>query len=129
MKKFISILVLLSMIPSLAFADCDWKTIQKTPQGQYLFSETLYLCVGQLVQDNKTKDAQIADYQKAIQLKDLAITNADARSQMWETTAGNENDRLQKVESDKSHSDWLYFGLGVATTFLAGYAAAQLAHH
>lgn len=129
MKKFIAAILLLCFASNVAMASCDWTQITKLPDGGFEYNPTLNLCVANLIQDNKTKTAQIADYEKAISLKDLAITNADARTQLWETTAGNENDRLQKVESDKSHSDWMYFGLGVATTFLAAYAAAQLVHH
>lgn len=129
MKKLISIILLLSMLPSLAFADCDWKTIQKTPQGQYLFSETLYLCVGQLVEDNKTKDAQIADYKAAIQLKDLAITQSDNRVASWEKIADSEQERMNKIDSQQDHNNFIYFGLGILATIGTGFAVAKLSSH
>ncbi len=127
MKKLICSLLLLVMSTNV-LADCDFsKGITTGPNNTHIFTEECYLKVGQLVQDAKIKDQQIADYSKAIQLKDLALTNADARTALWTKTAEDEQDRMNKLDSEQKHSDWLYFGLGVATTFLAGYAAAKLA--
>jgi hypothetical protein len=130
MKKLISIILLLSIMASSAFGSCNWATdITLLPDGNYEYTKGCHISVGQLVQDNKTKDAQIADLEKAIDLKSLAITNADARTQLWMTSANNENDRLQKMEGDQKQSAWLYFILGVATTGVAAYAGSQLVHH
>jgi hypothetical protein len=126
MKKLIAC-ILLFVSSANAFADCDWSTIKKLPDGGYEYTPALHLCVGNLVQDNKTKDLQIADLNQAITLKDLALKESDDRVVLWEKTAGDELDRLNKISNDQKHNDWLYFGLGVATTFLAGYAAAKLA--
>ena len=125
MKKLITC-ILLFVSSANAFANCDWSTIKKLPDGGYEYSPALNLCVGNLVQDNKTKDLQIADLTKAITLKDLALKASDDRVLLWSKTAGDEMDRLNKISQDQKHSDWLYFGLGVATTFLAAYSASKL---
>ena len=118
MKKLICILLLFS---SIAQADCDWaKGITPGPNNTYIYSLDCHIAVGQLVKSNK-------DLTAAIQLKDLAIANSDARVALWEKTSDDELDKLNKLESDQKMSQWLYFGLGVATTFLAGYTAAKLA--
>ena len=127
MKKLICCILLLVYSVN-AFADCDFsKGITAGPNNTHIFTEECYLKVGQLVQDAKVKDQQIADFTKAVQLKDLAIQNSDARVALWQKGADDNLDRLNKLEADRSHSEWLYFALGVGTTFLAGYTASKLA--
>jgi len=125
MKKLIALILCVS---NLAMADqtCDWSTIKQLPDGGFEYSATLNICVGQLVQDSKVKDQQITDLTKAISLKDLALTNADARIQLWMTSAENEQDRLSKISSDQKHSEYLAFGLGLLTAIGTGYALSRI---
>ena len=100
MNKLISIFLLMSMFSNSAFSDtviCDWTQIKKLPDGGYEYSPALNLCVGQLVQDSKIKDQQNQDLTKAIQLKDLALTNSDARVAMWQKSTNDEVDRLNTI--------------------------------
>jgi hypothetical protein len=117
MKKLISIILLFSLN---ANATCDWKTgITPGPNKTFIYTEECHQQVGKLVQSNK-------DLTSVIQLKDLALTNADVRTQLWEKTADNEMDRLNKLSADQKHSDWLYFTLGAATVIMTGFMAARL---
>lgn len=130
MKKLITFLLLTVILANAAIADCNVKTdIVPGPNKTYIYSEGCHLMVGQLVQDAKVKDAQIADLTKAISLKDLAITNADARVALWQTTAEKEQDRMNTLSSEKNHDNWIYFGLGIMATIGAGYAASQVYRH
>lgn len=131
MKKLISIILLFSLFSNISFGDtnCDWTTIKTLPDGGFEYSPALNICVGRLVQTNQIQTQQIADYQKAISLKDLALQNADARIQLWETSADNELDRLNKIQSDQKKSDWLMFGLGALTILGAGFMTAKLLHN
>jgi hypothetical protein len=127
MKKLISLIVLISMIPSLALADCDWsKGITPGPNHTFIYSEACHLQVGQLVQDAKVKDQQISDLNKAIQLKDLALVQSDQRTQLWIDTSNKEQDRMNKVDEEQRHSDFIYFGLGILATLGTGFAVARL---
>jgi hypothetical protein len=127
MKKVITFLLLFCLSANSAFADCDWNTgITPGPNKTFVYSEACHLAVGQLVQTNKTQAAQIQDLNKAISLKDLALQNADARIALWETTAGNMQDRLVKMDSDTKTSDWTFFALGVGTVVLSGFMTARL---
>lgn len=126
MKKIIALVAALSVFSSTCFATCDWSKITKNPDGTYVYSQALNLCVGQTVQDNSTKDKQIQDYKKAIDLKDLAITKSDARAQNWMDTSLKLEDNVQKMDSYKKQNEWIYFILGVVATSLAGITAAQL---
>lgn len=126
MKKLISLFLLVSLVSNLAFADCDWSKIKDNGDGTYTYTKELHLCVGQLKQDNKVKDQQIADYQKAIQLKDLALTTSDDRANRWMNNSLSLESKMTEVDSLQKKNEWLYFGLGVLTTFAAAYAAGQV---
>jgi hypothetical protein len=119
MKKIIVFILLFSLN---ARADCDWSLgITPGPNKTFIYSEACHQEVGKLIQANK-------DLTQAIQLKDLALTTSDNRISLWEKTAGDEQDRLAKMESEQKHDNWIAFGLGVLTTFAAAYAAGQLIH-
>lgn len=119
MKKLIIFILLFSVS---AEASCDWKTgITPGPNNTFIYTQECHQEVGKLVQANK-------DLTQAIQLKDLAIQQSDSRIALWEKVSGDEQDRLVKLDSEQKHNDVLYYALGVATTFLAAYAASQLVH-
>lgn len=127
MKNIVSILLVINIFCYSAFADCNFATgITPGPNNTFIYSQECHRKVGQLVDQNKSKDAQIADYVKAISLKDLAYTAADQRATLWNDTAAKLEDRLQKVDSLQSKNETLYFGLGVLTTFAAAWAAGKL---
>lgn len=129
MKSIVSILLAVCIFSNAALADCDFSTgITPGPNKTFIYSEECHKKVGQMAQDLKTKDAQIADLNKAITLKDLALTKADERTQLWMDTSDKLQDRVTKIDEVYKKNEWLYFGLGVLTTFAAGYAAAQLIH-
>lgn len=126
MKKVISFIILICTLSNVALADCDWSQATKNADGTYNYPKALHICVGQLVQDNATKTKQIADLTKAIQLKDLAIKYSDDRATLWNNTAANLEDRLQKVDALERKNDWLFFGLGALTVIGAGFMAGRL---
>jgi hypothetical protein len=127
MKKLISLILMLSFVSSLSYADCDFSTgITPGPNKTFIYSEACHQKVGQIVQDNKTKDQQIVDLGKAISLKDLALTSSDSRTQLWMATAEKEQDRMNSVDATQRHSDFIYFGLGLLTAIGTGFAVARL---
>lgn len=126
MKKLIALIAAFSVFSSTCFATCDWSKITKNPDGTYVYSQALNLCVGQTVQDNATKDKQIQDYKKAIDLKDLAITKSDARAQNWMDTSLKLEDNVQKMDSLKKQNEWIWFGIGILSAIGLGMTAAQL---
>lgn len=127
MNKLLSLVTAITLFGNYAFADCDFaKGVSKNQDGSYQFSKDCELKVGQIVQDNQTKDKQIQDLNKAIELKDLAITKSDGRAQVWMDTSLKLEDNIQKIDSLKKSNEWIYFGLGVLSTFAAGMAAASL---
>jgi hypothetical protein len=126
MKKFISFILALCLFSNIAFADCDWTQIKKLPDGGFEYNPTLNLCVGQLVQDSKVKDQQIADLTQALDLKNAALLAADQRTLLWTKASDDELDKLNKISADSKRSDWLYFGLGALTVIGSGFMAAKL---
>lgn len=130
MKKVISLLLLFCFFSNAAYADCDFSTgITPGPNKTFIYSEECHQKVGQLVQSDKTKTAQIADLTQAIQLKDLALTKSDQRTQLWMDTSDKLQGRLTSVDSLAKQNEWIYFTLGVLATIGAGYAASQLYRH
>jgi hypothetical protein len=129
MKKILFLVLICSFLSQLAIAApiCNWSAIKQLPDGGYEYSPALNLCVGNLVQQNKVQAAQIVDLTKAISLKDLAINMSDARVALWEKSSDDEFSRLNTIEKDQKHSDFLMFGLGILTTIGTGFAIARLA--
>ena len=121
------LIVLMSMFSNFALADCNFSTgIKPLPDGNYEYTKECHLAVGQLVQTNKIQLTQISELNSAIQLKDLALTQSEQRVNMWMNTVNNEQDRLNKVDQDQKHNDFIYFGLGILATIGTGFALARL---
>lgn len=124
MKTFIIGLLLLSQT---AMATCDFSIgISPGPNSTFIYTQECHLAVGALVQSNKTLSLQVGDLTQAITLKDLALTKADARTQLWMDTSQNLEGRIQKLDSMEKTNSWLYFGLGCLTVLGAGYMTAKL---
>ena len=127
MMKIISVFLISVLFCNYSFATCDFsKGITSLPDGNYEYSKECHLAVGQLVQDNATKDVQIQDLTKAISLKDLAIKASDDRATLWSNTSQNLENRLQKVDSLQSKNQLLMFALGAFTVIGAGFMTARL---
>jgi hypothetical protein len=130
MKNIIAIILAITVFSNLALADnCDWSTIKAMPNGDFEYSPQLNLCVGNLVQQNQVQTQQLSDLNQAIDLKNLALQNADARTALWEKTSDDELSRINKIESDSKQSGWLMFALGAGTVILSGFMAAKLVHN
>jgi hypothetical protein len=127
MKKLTSVAIVVAILSqSVAMADCDFKTVTRLDDGSYKYSRECHLKVGEMKQDIEIKDSQIADYKKAIELKDLALVRTEQRADMWMNTSFKMEDRLNTIDELRSKNYVLYFILGVATTSLAVWGAGQL---
>lgn len=126
MKK-ISILLIYSLFASnISIADCNWSGIKKNNDNTYSYSEELHICVGELVRNDKIKNEQITNLNKAISLKDLAIETSDKRANMWMDSSLKLEDRVNKIDSMQKTNNFLFFGAGILTTILAGFMTAKL---
>lgn len=129
MKNLIVAVMILLCLPLSAFAQCDFSTgITKTDQG-YLYTNECHIAVGQMKHDLGVAQAQVSLLQKSLDLKDLTITKADARADLWQASTFKLEDRINTIDQMRSTNNWMYFGLGVLTVFAAGYAASQVYHH
>jgi hypothetical protein len=129
MKHLFVKFLILCFFCSSSFGTCNWKNIKVNPDGTYTYRADLNLCVGQLVQTNKTQAQQLEDLTKAISLKNNALQESDKRANLWSNTASSLEDRLQKVDSTERHTEFIYFGLGVLAAGLATYVAAKAIGH
>lgn len=127
--KNIICLILICFLSKTALADCDWTQIKKNTDNTYTYTENLHICVGHLVQSNKTLTAQNEDLTKAIQLKDLALTKSDERVQLWMDTSNKLEDRVTKIDQLYKSNEFMYFTGGVLSAVLVGFATAKLIGH
>lgn len=126
MKNLVSFILMLCFLSNVAFAECDFSTgITPLGDGTFKYSGECHRKVGQLQEENKTKDAQLADLNKALELKDLAIQKADARTQMWMDTSLKLEADVNKIDDLRSKNEVLYFALGVVFTGAAVWGASQ----
>ena len=122
MKKILSIVFLIAMIPNICFADCIWYLgIKPLANGDYEYSPDCHNAVGIMKQQN-------LDLQAAIKADQDALAVADQRTQNWMQTSFQMEDRVSKVDSLQKQSAWLYFALGVLSVVAAGILAAQVSH-
>jgi hypothetical protein len=122
MNKFFKIILSIALLPSFAFADCDWSLgIKPLADGNFEYTKSCHLQVGLMNQ-------QISDLKKAIDLDNDAIKASDSRTQMWMTTAFQMEDRVDKVDSLQKSNNWLYFSLGGITVILVAIPIALLTH-
>lgn len=126
MKKFIVALMIFCCLPLQAFAECDFSTGITKVEGGFLYTRECHLKVGEMKYDLGVKDLQIDKLTKALDLKDLAITKADQRADLWMNTAYKLEDRINTIDNMRQTNQWISFGLGALTMFAAAYAASQL---
>ena len=127
MRRIIIALMILLSLPLQALAECDFtdgKGVNKV-DGGYLYSKECHTAVGQIKYDLGVANTQITLLNKSLDLKDLALTKADQRADLWQTATFKLEDRINTIDQMRSTNNWMYFGLGVLTVFVAGYAARQ----
>lgn len=126
MKKLISAALICLTLSSTAMAECNFATdIEVMADGRRIYSKECHIKVGEMKRDIGLLTTQVADYQKVIELKDLALTKANERADLWMNTSFKLQDRMNVIDEMKSKNQWLMFGLGVLTTGVAAYALNQ----
>lgn len=131
MKKFVAVLMIFLSLPISALADCDFtdgKGVSKTETG-YLYSRECHLAVGNMNYDLGVSKDQIVLLNKSLYFKDIALTKADQRADLWQATAFKLEDRINTIDQMRSTNNLMYFGLGVLTVFAAAYAVRQTYGH
>jgi len=126
MKKIVSVVLALSLFSTSAMAECDFSTgINKNDNGTYTYSRECHIKVGEMKQDLEIANKQVEKLNKALDLKDLALTKADQRADLWMNTSFKLEDRVNTIDEMRKTNQWLYFGLGALAMFAATYAASQ----
>jgi hypothetical protein len=82
-----------------------------------------------MVKDLNAANTQLAAYNQAITLKDLALTDANKRALMWQDSALSLDTKLSAINTVERHNEILYFALGILVTGAAVYGAGALARH
>lgn len=118
-------LLIICFLCSSVFAECDFSKIVEK-DGQYIYSPALHRCVGALVEKNKLYEEQNRAYDKALELKDLAISKTEERVRLWQDATYKLEDRYNKQTKYNDYRDWIFFGLGVVATGTAVYLAGHI---
>ena len=117
----------MTVLSTNAYSACDFKTgITKVSDSSFLYNKPCHLEVGRLVEESKIRKKQVADLNKSLTLKDLAITKADARIDLWKATTYKLEDRMLRQKKFSKFNDTFMFGSGILAGFLSVWAAGQL---
>jgi hypothetical protein len=122
--KFLS-LILSLLLTFQVFAECDFSTIKQIDANTFSYSRDCHLLVGQLVRDEAARKQQIELLNQSISLKDLAISKADERTELWRQTSYKLEDRLITQDKYQNYTKWGYFAMGSLAVILGGWAAGQ----
>lgn len=123
--RIVSFLLAL-LISSFSFADCDFSKIISNSDGSYQYSKELHICVGQLVKDSKTKDAQILDLYGAVDKYKQTIATDEIRIQNLMDSLGKISERIDKAQQYQNSNDTLKYVIGAAAAYLSVWGAGQL---
>jgi hypothetical protein len=125
--KLLAIFICCLFFTNTAFGYCDFSSgIKQLPNGNYEYSKECHISVGQMVEDIKVKDEQIAALTEGLRLKDVALETADQRISLWMSTAFKLEDRVNSIDKWRSTNNTLYFVGGILTMVAATYAASKI---
>lgn len=117
-------LILILLIPQLAFAECDYSTVKKVDNG-YLYSTECHKATGKALKELNIREEQVENLKKTIKLKDLALVTADSRILNYQEVAYKNTERLNRLNSVQSKQNMLYFIGGIVLSTLSVYAASK----
>lgn len=125
--KISCLVIFMSLICNTALASCNWsEDVKKNQDGSFSYSRGCHLEVGASLEELDLRRRQVDELKKSVELKDLAISYSEQRTQLWIDSSTKMNERLNQYEATRSNSGWIYFGVGVAVTVLSVWAAGQL---
>lgn len=126
MKKLILALTVVCLLPISSFADCDYTKIVSNSDGTYQYSRELHICVGIMKRDLGIALTQKDLLYSALELKEVALTKANERADLWMQTSKKLESNIETMDSLYQRNKWLYFGLGILAASAAVYGAGQL---
>lgn len=125
--KISCLVISMSLISNMAFASCNWsEDVKKNQDGSFSYSRGCHLEVGASLEELDLRRRQVEELKKSVELKDLAISYSEQRTQLWIDSSTKMNERLNQYEAARANAGWVYFGVGVAVTVLSVWAAGQL---
>lgn len=127
--RFFNLVLSFSLIFCIqnANASCDFsKDIKENSDGTYTYTRDCHIEVGKRVKKLALLDEQVAELEKTIELKDLALSKQKERADLWMNTSVQVTDKLRSYDSIAGKENTLYFVLGVGVTVLSVWAAGQL---
>jgi len=137
MKIYIVSLLLL-VFSSRLYADCE-KAVTFLNEGQvspctgYLFSPEKELEIRikneehkLLLEQTKAYIQTIDVYKKQVEITEKIAEKEQQKSELWRTRAEDITLKYTKQQQMRSWKDWIYFGVGIVTTVVAGWSLGQV---
>lgn len=128
-NKIMSLIIIMCFFSSFCMAECDWKTGVTQQGDNFLYNKDCHLKVGQLVEESKLREEQVAKLNKTIELKDLMIAQSEARVELWRNTSYKLEDKYLSQQKWDNLNRWVYLGLGIALTVAAGFTIGYASRH
>jgi hypothetical protein len=127
LNKLISLILIYLFSTNIVLADCVFsRDITKLEDGRYAYTRECHIQVGEMKYDLDIANQKLANLNKVIELKDLALTKSDERTKLWQEATYKLEDRVASIDERRSINQWVYFGIGVITTIGSGYIASKL---
>lgn len=112
--------VLFLSISTAAFAECNWRDIQKKSDGSFIYPRSCHLAVGKLVLDEKDQTEAIALLKESLKKKEEALSKSKERSEVYKDATEKMEKKVEKIDQLRKTQRWYYFAAGVLTTILIG---------
>ena len=123
-------IMMVSLVSQTALADCKpstdiYESYDYNP-SKFVYTQECHIDYGRLRKVEPQREEQVKELKKSITMKDLALTTANDRIEVWQKTTYKLQGKLLTVEKNNDKLKWIYFGIGILTMSGAVWAAGQL---
>lgn len=113
-------IILLLLISTSSFAECNWREISKQSDGSYKYPKSCHLAVGKLVLDEKDQTEAIGLLKESLRKKEEALSKEKQRAEVYKDTTEKMEEKVEKIDQLRKTQRWYYYAAGILTTILIG---------
>jgi hypothetical protein len=118
-------LLIFLLFSNSVMAECDWSTIKRVG-NEFIYSAECHDKVGKtlIIVDKQTEEINLL--RKGIELKDLALQDADRRVILWKDEAYKQYEFVKEVDRKNQWYNAGWFALGMSSILLGAIAIGQV---
>jgi hypothetical protein len=121
------IAIILLCFLSVEALSCDFgNDITKNEDGTYTYSRECHILVGNKLNELKLRKEEIAELRISLKLKDLALTEANTRIDLWKNQTLELESRINSQDKWSKYNNWINIGIGIGLTVASGWALGQI---